>query len=67
MFEGVTQPVVLSTNRNFSAPVQLTVQGETQEHLVFLMAHDSDPFNRWDAGQRLMREVLVRLYKGVAG
>lgn len=28
------------------APMQLEVEGQTDEHLYFLLAHDSDPFNR---------------------
>lgn len=32
--------------RDFSAPVVLTVTGQTEEHLLFQFAHDSDPFNR---------------------
>ena len=38
---------VPSVLRDFSAPVRLSVEGQTDEHLLFLFAHDSDPFNRW--------------------
>ena len=36
--------------------------------LAFLMAHDSDPFNRWEAGQRLaMRQLLALIKKAQGG
>ena len=31
----------------------------SEQELAFLMAHDSDPFNRWDAGQQLALQVLL--------
>jgi hypothetical protein len=43
---------VPSLLRGFSAPVVLDYDySDTQ--LLHLLAHDSDPFNRWEAGQRL--------------
>ncbi len=38
--------------RGFSAPVRLEAPYAPAD-LAFLLAHDSDPFNRWEAGQRL--------------
>ena len=26
------------------------------------MAHDTDPFNRWEAGQKLMKDIILKLY-----
>ncbi|MEO8060266.1 MAG: aminopeptidase N [Burkholderiales bacterium] len=43
---------VPSLLRGFSAPVTM-VDGLTDADLVVLLQHDSDPFNRCDAGQRL--------------
>ncbi|MCW5212795.1 aminopeptidase N [Desulfobulbus sp. TB] len=58
-FSGVQEQPVLSLNRNFSAPVNV-VSDLGEEELAFLMAHDSDPFNRWDAGQQLgLRSLLA--------
>jgi aminopeptidase N len=45
------QPV-LSLLRNFSAPVRLSFERSVEE-LCFLLQHDNDPFNRWEAGQQL--------------
>ena len=38
--------------RGFSAPVILEFD-YSDEQLLTLLAHDTDPFNRWEAGQRL--------------
>lgn len=58
VFEDVEAPPVPSLLRGFSAPVKLEFE-RTLEELAFLMAHDSDPFNRWEAGQQLAQQVLL--------
>ncbi|MBF0183852.1 MAG: aminopeptidase N [Magnetococcales bacterium] len=60
VFTGIAQPPVPSLLRHFSAPVALQVALDTDQ-LGFLWAHDPDTFNRWNAGQRLSAEVLLRL------
>jgi aminopeptidase N len=57
---GVNEPVVPSIGRGFSAPVRFDVSMSGEDN-AFLMAKDSDPFNRWEAGQRLATDVLVRM------
>ncbi|HEX2542757.1 MAG TPA: aminopeptidase N [Caldimonas sp.] len=57
-FVGVDQPPVLSLLRGFSAPVTL-VDGLADADLLVLLRHDSDPFNRWEAGQRLAMTRLL--------
>ncbi len=57
-FSQVTRKPVPSLLRNFSAPVILEYS-YTDEELAHLMAHDSDAFNRWEAGQRLATERLL--------
>ena len=57
-FWNVAEQPVPSILRDFSAPVVLEFD-YTDTELAFLMAYDSDPFNRWEAGQRLaMRRLL---------
>ena len=46
--------------RGFSAPVRVNF-AYTAEELAFLFAHDGDPFNRWEAGQRLASQVLMTM------
>jgi aminopeptidase N len=49
---------VLSLLRGFSAPVIL-VDGLSDGDLLILLGHDRDPFNRWEAGQRLAMSRLL--------
>lgn len=51
-FDGLQGEPVPSILRGFSAPVILEFD-YTDEQLLTLLAHDTDPFNRWEAGQRL--------------
>jgi aminopeptidase N len=59
----ITKPTP-SLLRNFSAPVVMEYNYTDQE-LAQLMAHDSDAFNRWEAGQRLAMQRLLNLIKQV--
>jgi aminopeptidase N len=58
VFEGVEQSPIPSILRGFSAPVQLEFKRPRSDY-AFLMAHDQDDFNRWEAGQTLARELLL--------
>jgi aminopeptidase N len=58
VFTGVRERPVPSLNRGFSAPVKLAVE-RTSDDLRFLAAHDTDPFNRWQALQTLATGVLI--------
>jgi aminopeptidase N len=49
---------VPSLLRNFSAPVKLK-SDITDDDLLFLMANDSDGFNRWDAGQTYLQRTIL--------
>ncbi|HMO47613.1 MAG TPA: aminopeptidase N [Rubrivivax sp.] len=61
-FVGVPAEPVPSLLRGFSAPVVLD-DGLDDAALLTLLAHDSDPFNRWEAGQRLsLRRLLAALH-----
>ncbi len=56
-FEGLSARPIPSILRGFSAPVVLERQTSAAER-AFLMAHDTDPFNRFEAGRALAKEVL---------
>lgn len=45
--------------RDFSAPVALNYD-YSEGQLLHLLAHDADPFNRWEAGQRLMLGEILK-------
>jgi aminopeptidase N len=63
-FINVAERPVPSLLRNFSAPVVLDYKYSDAD-LAFLMAHDSDAFNRWEAGQRLATHRLLQLIREV--
>src|SRR5688572_1653065 len=62
-FTGFSSPPVLSINRGFSAPVAIERE-VAAEDLVFLAAHDDDPFARYEAMQDL---VVGHLRDAAAG
>ncbi|MFZ0425315.1 MAG: aminopeptidase N [Xanthobacteraceae bacterium] len=57
LFTEVTERPVPSVNRSFSAPIKLALPIDADD-LRFLAAHDSDPFNRWQAVQSLAMSLL---------
>ncbi len=59
-FVDIEKQPVPSILRNFSAPVVLDID-YTDVELAFLLAHDSDAFNRWEAGQRLAARSLLAM------
>ena len=61
-FTGIGEPPVPSLLRGFSAPV-IPDDGLSDDERLVLLAHDEDPFNRWEAGQRL---TLQRLQAALA-
>jgi aminopeptidase N len=58
VFESVAVAPVPSLLRDFSAPVVLEFDYSAAE-LAHLLAHDSDPFNRCEAGQRLASQQII--------
>ncbi|ATQ75414.1 aminopeptidase N [Massilia violaceinigra] len=64
-FSGVKEAPTPSILRDFSAPVVLEYD-YTDAELLHLFSHDSDPVNRWEAGQRLAMSRLLKLTDAVA-
>ena len=62
-FEDVAPGTIPSLLRGFSAPVRLTTDA-AEADLVTLMAHDPDPFNRWDAAQRVLARRILDDMRG---
>ncbi|MDD3029585.1 MAG: aminopeptidase N [Alphaproteobacteria bacterium] len=56
--EGIEEKPVLSLLRDFSAPVRVSY-AYTDEELLFLLSHDSDPFSRFEAGFTLATKALL--------
>ena len=61
-FEGLAARPVPSILREFSAPVILERETSNAER-AFLLAHDTDPFNKWEAGLSLAREGLMAMIR----
>ncbi|GFE48573.1 aminopeptidase N [Roseobacter cerasinus] len=61
-FEGLSERPIPSVLRGFSAPVVLQ-RDLPEEHTAFLLAHDTDPFNRWEAGRDLARKSLLGMIR----
>ncbi len=63
VFEDVPEGTVPSLLRDFSAPVILSYP-YTDSELTFLVAHDTDPFCKWEAGYKLATQTLLAMAKG---
>jgi aminopeptidase N len=61
VFENVPTKPIASVLRQFSAPVILE-QPLSQSELLTLMAFDSDPFNQWDAAQKICLQAALEAY-----
>ncbi|MBY0403652.1 MAG: aminopeptidase N, partial [Cyanobacteria bacterium] len=64
IFQNVSEKPTPSILRNWSAPVKLDYN-YSRDALTFLMAKDTDGFNRYEAGQKLGIEVLKELVSAV--
>jgi aminopeptidase N len=64
-FENVAEEPVPSILRGFSAPVVLEFD-YTDAQLLTLLANDTDPFNQWEAGQRLALRSAIKSIAGCA-
>jgi aminopeptidase N len=58
VFDNIAEEPVPSLLRDFSAPVYLDFD-DTPEQLTVLLAHETDPFNAWEAGQRLATRLIL--------
>jgi aminopeptidase N len=63
-FTNIKEEPVLSGNRGFSAPVYFEA-GYSKDDYKHLMSHDSDSFNRWEAGQQYGTQVLLSMVKDI--
>ncbi|MEP3297546.1 MAG: aminopeptidase N [Pseudoruegeria sp.] len=59
-FTGLSEKPIPSVLRGFSAPVILNRKSDNAER-AFLLTHDTDPFNKWEAGRALAKDVLVHM------
>ena len=57
-FNNINEKPLPSLLRDFSAPVKLNYNYSIDDN-IFLMQHDQDDFNRWEASQRLAKSLLL--------
>ncbi|MFC0202092.1 aminopeptidase N [Paracoccus rhizosphaerae] len=62
-FDGLSARPVVSALRGFSAPIILRRDLDDATR-AFLLAHDTDPFARWEAGRELALSALTTLATG---
>lgn len=63
-FKNVEEKPVLSILQGYSAPVKLNFERDDEE-LAFCMAHESDDFNRWEAGQQLSSRLILSMIESI--
>ncbi|MCP3943169.1 MAG: aminopeptidase N [Desulfobacteraceae bacterium] len=64
VFNNIEPDSYPSIFREFSAPIKL-ITDFSDSDLVFLMAHDLDEFNRWDAAQALFIKQIKQLVSAI--
>jgi aminopeptidase N len=64
VFENISEKPLVSLNRSFSAPINLETN-YSDEELAFLLAHDTDSFNRREASQVLATRVIKDLVERI--
>jgi aminopeptidase N len=61
-FPGLSARPIPSILRGFSAPVIVTRKTDNAQR-AFLLAHDTDPFNKWEAGRALAMDGLLAMIR----
>ncbi len=64
-FTGLHMPPIASVLRGFSAPVVLEQKLDNSLR-AYLLAHDTDAFNRWQAGRDYALDILAELPQDAA-
>ena len=59
-FSRVRSRPIPSLARGFSAPVKVEIE-RSDDELAFLIAHETDPFNRWDAAQEYATRLMLAM------
>lgn len=62
-FENIPETPILSVMRDYCAPV-IVHHAQSDTDRAILLAHDTDPFNRWDAGRALISNLLCKMVGG---
>ena len=63
-FKNIAEKPLLSILQGYSAPVKVRFERDDEE-LAFCMAHETDDFNRWEAGQQLSTRLILSLVETI--
>ena len=63
-FKNIIEKPVLSIFQGYSSPVKLKINRD-DEALAFSMAHETDDFNRWEAGQQLSTRLILSMVDAI--
>ena len=63
-FKNIQEKPALSIFQGYSAPVKLKINRDDEE-LAFCMAHETDDFNRWEAGQQLSTRIILSMVDSI--
>lgn len=64
VFKNIPEAPTPSLFRDFSAPVNYSYE-YTMDDYLFLMQHDSNRFNRWEAAQRVLTDTVFNIYNAL--
>ena len=64
IFDNINERPIASLNRDFSAPIKLGSDLSFNDQ-IFLMAHDSDSFNRFEATQVVATKIMTELIEDI--
>lgn len=64
IFENISEKPVPSILRGFSAPIKLKTN-LSRDDLIFLIGHDTDSFNRWEAAQEISTDIILSLIQSL--
>ncbi|MCD4744588.1 MAG: aminopeptidase N, partial [Desulfobacteraceae bacterium] len=66
VFKNVPEDAIPSIFREFSAPVKIETD-YSEDELAFIMACDSDQFNKWDASQEIYFNEIIKITNNITG
>eukprot|EP00915_Cephaloidophora_sp_WS-2016_P003629 GHVH01004890.1.p1 GENE.GHVH01004890.1~~GHVH01004890.1.p1 ORF type:complete len:642 (-),score=90.85 GHVH01004890.1:748-2637(-) len=65
--QGISEPVVVSIMRGFSAPVHFAVTSEKREDDYFILANDNDSYSKYSTCQKLQENCILDFYSNLDG
>tara|TARA_B110000908_G_scaffold37465_1_gene45009 strand:+ start:6345 stop:8960 length:2616 start_codon:yes stop_codon:yes gene_type:complete len=64
LFKNILEKPIPSILRGFSAPIKIK-NGLSRSEKIFLIGHDSDSFNRWEAAQEISTDIILSVVDNI--